>query len=355
MKSTKNNITWRVAALLLALTMATSPLSLTSAKYVYYSEASDTTFGVYHLLPAFTHTSTAWGSAGNEISVKYDNAPAGEWAFFCRGQHGRDQQVTGKPGVFLGIYRKAADGYFTIGTMTGGSRGGNNGGSGGIAAYIFDDRARPASNPGNTAGFVAVAGGGGGRGGDNDFRGGDAGGQNGTAGGWNYVNGVPNPSPGYPTWSETGFIGGFAGNNNNTSTQSQTTSTQGNSGGGGGAGVTGDRARPGSHAGSNGGQAGWFQGGGGTGAYSAGGGGAGVWGGGGGASSGVTGRAGGGGSSYSAAIASVPPAVTNPATYREYALRYFWSLVGTKHTAAGRIDNNNYTGDGTIILVWLGP
>lgn len=349
-----NTVIWRVVPLLLALAVVTSSLSLTSARYVTRNIASSNAFGVYHLLPAYTYESRAWGSANNLLTVKCANAPAGEWAFFARGQHGRDQEKTGKPGVLLGIYRKTAAGYFTIGSKTGGERK-KNGGSGGLAAFIFDNMAFPTSNPGNTNGFVAVAGGGGGRGGDNDFRGGDAGGQTGAANGWAYVNGAPTPSPDYPTYSEAGFMGGFAGNNNNTSTQKQTTDAQGASGGGGGAGVTGDRAKGGGYTGDGGGNATWFAGRDGTGLYSTGGGGNGVWGGGGGASQNITGRAGGGGSSYSGAIAAVPARVSNPTTYKEFAINYFWDLVGTKHTAAGRIDNNNYTGDGTIILVWLGP
>ncbi|MCL1952848.1 MAG: hypothetical protein FWF60_08485, partial [Oscillospiraceae bacterium] len=61
---------------------------------------------------------------------------------------------------------------------------------------------------------------------------------------------------------------------------------------------------------------------------------------------------GGGGSSFSGAIAVVP--TSSGTTYKDYALDYFWELVGDKHTTTtGSV--NTYDQDGWIILVWLGP
>jgi len=373
----KRNFIWRTIYVLMALVLATTSLTLTNAKYVSKDVLISNEFKVYNLI-AYTFQNVRY----SDQEYTCANAPAGEWAFFARGTHSRDNTPTGKPGVFLGIYRKATAGYFTIGTKRGGNRAVNSGGqpgSGGACAYIFDNIARPTSNPGNTDNWVVVAGGGGGKGVGNNSpnnRGGDAGGQSGNTSSWWFWNGpvapiadggVVEPSPTYPTWSELGFMGGYgatANNSNGNSCGPTTDRTNTTAAGGGGAGVTGGRAKGGDGGnrsiainGADGGDGGWFSGGNGgnysTSIYNTGGGGCGVWGGGGGGAGGSPpSGGGGGGSSFSGAIAVVP--TSSGTTYKDYALDYFWELVGDKHTTTtGSV--NTYDQDGWIILVWLGP
>ena len=375
----KKNVIWRAAFIMLSLTLATSSLSLTSAKYITDFNATNGTseFGVYHLLPAHNpDPETGWGSKNTDRSVyKLDNAPKGYWAFFAQGTHGRDMAEAGRPGSFIGIYYKATAGYFTAGTRTGGVRvGTSSSGSGGACAFIFDNIARPTSNPGNTTGWVVVAGGGGGRGNSASFRGGDAGGQTGKRNAaFRRINGrlIDFPglqvqgAPDYPNWSDVGFLGGYRATQNDSSTthqQDQTTDATGTSGGGGGAGLTNYgtnvRGKGGGKGSTNATDGGFFSGGDGSNGgslipntYNSGGGGNGVWGGGGGGS-GTNSGGGGGGSSYTGAIAAVPPEYTNPSTYFQHAVNYFWSLVPAVPSSNGACPQ---TGDGTIILVWLGP
>ena len=233
-------------------------------------------------------------------------------------------------------------------------------------AYIMSNRTLPTSNPGNTTGWVVIAGGGGGRGAAPaarplNIRGGDAGGQSGHPDTWTYRNGVFTPAP--AGWADAGFLGGFQGGatSNTNLQQRHTTDQEERNGGGGGAGLVAPRnvvgqagsGWGGSPSGSNGG---WIVGGTASGnapfwvATHSGGGGSGVFGGGGGGGGAtVDSGAGGGGSSFSGASAAVPTAVINPETYREHAINLFWELVGSAHTDTGR------GSDGTIILVWLGP
>jgi len=333
----------RTALILLSLTLATTSFALTGAKYTSLNMASAAEIRVYHLLPAFTRTNTAWGSANNDTSTKFDNAPAGYWAFFAQGSHGRDQSQAGRPGSFMGIYYKAQPGYFTVGTKTGGSRGATNGGSGGLCSYVFDDMARPGSNPTNTAGWVVVAGGGGGRGNNSDTRGGDAGGQTGRqTDAFRVINGRlidaigVEGAPDYPSWAEVGFLGGFQANQSDQNSGQQHTTDANTPRGGGGAGVTGGRAKGGTKGSTNASDGGWFSGGTGSnpnpGNYHSGGGGNGVWGGGGGGS-GTSSGGGGGGSSYTGAIMAVPEKFTNPTTYYTFGICIVTAPLGHQRMA----------------------
>ncbi|MCL2195966.1 MAG: hypothetical protein FWB76_08460, partial [Oscillospiraceae bacterium] len=265
----KKNIFLRVALVLLTLTLGVTSVSFafTGARFESQNIMSNE-FAVYHLI-SFVRTGLGRGTLNASFigtgasHTTFNNAPAGEWAFFVRGGHGTDQDLagSGRPGVFMGIFDKTTAGSFTVGVIQGAARTGpaigtTNSGHGGHMAYIMSNRTFPTSNPGNTTGFVAIAGGGGGRGGDNNMRGGDAGGQTGIAGAanWRFINGVVSPAPTYPTWSETGFLGGFSGNQGNTANQAHTTSNTGGttgSGGGGGAGVTGGRATGGQNGNAN--------------------------------------------------------------------------------------------------------
>jgi len=354
----KKNIFLRTARVLLALTVAITSISFsfTLARFIE-SDIMSNEIAEYHLI-SFQYSNNDWDNGTR--AVRFDDAPAGEWAFFARGTHGRggtDANNTGRPGVFLGLYTKEEDGFFVLGTV----RGGDGNRRGGAAAYILDDMtARPATNPGHMNGIVVVAGGGGGRGGGtaDGFRGGDAGGQTGQQTGWRHINGVYAPEPDPPRWAEPGFFGGFQGSNNtNTNPQSQITSSHNSAGGGGGAGVTADRATGGTRGGITGAHPDWFLGGNhSTNTGTTGGGGAGVWGGGGGALTGVTGRPGGGGSSFSAATGAVPNPFANPVTYRQHAINHFWDLLEDVEWNGNRgIRADINPSDGQIIMVWLGP
>jgi len=362
----KKNLIMRAAILLLVLTVAATSLSLafTSARFST-SNIMSNEFAVYHLI-SFERTGYGWGTAGidgtGSSHTTFNNAPAGEWAFFARGVHGgAGIGGGGRPGIFMGIYNKTTAGHFRAGVIRGGDNNGGEGGVGGHLAYIMSNMDIPPTVPAtnaSTANWVAIAGGGGGGGAHANYHGGHAGGQGGTVANptWNYLNGVVTPSP--AGWADAGFIGGWRGQGGSGQNRAQTTDAANRAGGGGGAGISvanrraGGSGATGTGTSPNGTAGGWLSGGtgGGGSAWSTGGGGAGVWGGGGGAGGlTVSSGPGGGGSSFSGASASVPAAVANPETYREHAISLFWNLVGNAHTDTGR----NY--DGKIILVWLGP
>ena len=352
----KKNIIMRAALLLMTLTVAVTAISFmfTSAQFVSRDIESNE-FGVYHLI-SFQRTGYGWGTGGvdgtGSSHTTFNNAPAGEWAFFVRGTHGTHHAVadSGRPGVFMGIFNKSTEGHFSAGVVRGGDRNvGTSGGHGGHMAYIMSNRALP-GNANDTLGWVAIAGGGGGRGAASagnhlNLRGGDAGGQTGNINTWTYQNGA------------NGFFGGFrgGGTSNTNPQQVETTATFERNGGGGGI-AAGGQAGVGWGTTPSGNPGSWLLGGYASGnapfwvATHSGGGGSGVFGGGGGGGGAtVYSGAGGGGSSFSGATAAVPATAATPQTYREHAIALFWELVGGAHTDTGR------THDGTIILVWLGP
>jgi len=332
----KKNTYMRAAMVLLALTLASTSVLFTNAKYLTEDSFSNqfTVYSLYSITSVGTH-----------------QAPAGNWAFYVRGQTGAATQETysnsGLPGVLWGIYYKTTDGQFTIGSKGGGSRRGS-GGSGGACMYIFKDNTTTIPDKGVIVDIVAVAGGGGGRGRqqtNGNWNGGHAGGYGG-------INGPYGGSP--AGWSQAGFDGGYQGRHNGTSFL-QSTSHNSMSGGGGGAGLS--TVAPITAIGGNGGnntesgtdRGDWFHGGNQSGstAYDVGGGGCGIWGGGSGTWATIISSysgGGGGGSSYTAATAAVPDRFANPQTYYHHAVNYFNDLVDGSNDA-----------DLTAILVWLGP
>jgi len=115
----KKNTFLRTAMLLLVLTLICTSLtfSFTGARFVSRDVASNE-FSVYHII-SFQYSNTDWGNRTN--AIQFNNAPAGEWAFYARGQHGRDSDPRGRPGVLVGIYNKSLPGFFTLGAAGGGN------------------------------------------------------------------------------------------------------------------------------------------------------------------------------------------------------------------------------------------
>jgi len=307
----RKNIIWRAALVLMALTLATTSLTLSSAKYFtdYNNNAGWSTaeFGVYQMLSYTGSTSVT--------------VPKGKWAFYVQGYTG--SRGSGnysanhrRPGKIWGIYTLASDNTFTAANAPAGSVDEGSGGKGGDGRYIYFGSTAPTS--GAQTMLVAVAGGGGGSGATGG--GGDAGWADGHNGG-------------------AGWQGGRRGNDN-----SNNNSNSGRDGGGGAqsGGAGGTWACPAANG--SGSSGGFLQGGrtnsasGGT--YNRGSGGGGWYGGGAGGPGGTSG-AGGGGSSMSNATSGIPDSYANPSNYYEYAVNYFWSL--------------NTETDGAVLLVWLGP
>ncbi|MCL1887559.1 MAG: hypothetical protein FWF96_01645 [Kiritimatiellaeota bacterium] len=277
----KKNIIWRAACILMALTLATTSVTLTRAKYVSNDVASGTNFQVYRLLPAIVHTSFHRTTFNANLTTYY-NCPAGKWAFFIIGGYGlgnggssgnseaNTSSLEGrrKPGILCGIYTKASTGTFTIGNIPYGARNGGSGGNGGCGKYILDTiTSRPdnvatndTTKKASLANIVTVAGGGGGRSGSNN---------GGYAGGYQGVNGPPtatvqniNSPYGQP---ETGIIDGWRGEDAAAQTTSRGSGNPGDAMAGGGSGSRwewwkgGDGGNGGG--GSDGSNGGWFQGG----------------------------------------------------------------------------------------------
>jgi len=119
----KKNLIMRAAVLLLVLTVTATSISFgfTGARFATSGVMSNE-FGVYHLL-SFQRTGYGWGTAGitgtGSSHTTFNNAPAGEWAFFARGAHGYHHNVAyaGRPGVFMGIFDKTTAGSFTAGVV----------------------------------------------------------------------------------------------------------------------------------------------------------------------------------------------------------------------------------------------
>jgi len=341
----KKNLFLRIALLLAILTLITSSLPFTQARYVQHNIASDTEFRVFHLLPAIVHVFPA-RTSGVLNAADYEdfpNMPAGRWAFYVAGSSGANG---GAPGVLRGIYTKAsASTTFRIG-MTGEAWWQGSGGAGGPATYLFDGLSGiPAAAGGSSsnsptadqtaslAGIVAVAGGGGGVG---------ASGSGGNAGGSGTQNG--------PFDTSTGIMAGWQGNNS-----SQTDNRSGQHGGGGegrqwnwwrGGERGGDSLNSATGATSGG----WFTAGRATtsSGFNAGSGGGGIFGGGGGAArTAIAGGSGSGGGGASYIITGATPVPTtryeNPTTYYQHAVNYFIDTI------------EENAGNRRAILVWLGP
>jgi len=323
----KKNPFLRVAVVLLAITMASMPVSLTNAKYVSADVEPVNEIRVFQLLPAINNT-----NSGENTSTEYSNCPAGYWAFFVKGRTGSAGSSTnhngGAPGLVRGIYHKTNNGAFYVGeTWGGGGRG--NGGVGRPGKFITTAKASGSNFPAKDglASIVAVAGSGGGA--SPNSHGGHAGASSAT--GAVAMQGHQNGPGSWPGHSGYASSGGIQTSNNGTS-------------GGGGALTIGGTG--GVHSG-NGVTGTWFDGGdaasGGT-LVNVGGGGGGLYGGGGGGRGSNSGS-GGGGSSYSGAACAVPTTKhPNPTTYFQHAVNYFIDLGGG--------------GTGTesqAILVWLGP
>jgi len=330
----KKSVIWRVALLLLALTVATTSFTLTRAKYYYVDQEISGEIKVFQII---------------SIRSSSDFAPAGRYAYYARGQTGANSG--GLPGEMMGIFVKDADGSFVIGTAAGGA-GDKAGGNGGDARYIFDaeKKASIGTADSNKTGIVVVAAGGGACHTDDNHRslkGGDGGGA-GSATHNNGTNGVING------WRGECHSGADATSDHNRHcTSSQNTTNCGRRGGGGGSETTGGAI------GGNGGGistgwtpsiGGWFSGGqaqGGTTCnIAACGGGAGLYGGGpGGIAQALDSESGmgGGGSSYAGACAGAAGAGSTAAgaSYEDHALAYFQTLVKGV--------------DLEYALVWLGP
>jgi len=346
----KRNFVWRAALLLMTLAVTTSALSLSRAKYIDKDQEFEGEFEVWSII--------SFKGDGTKESL-----PKGKWAFYARGGNGQSAGTSngGLGAAVKGIYTKANNGTFTIGTIPGGAKAGNNtGGNGGHGTYILDDITSPPTGVGNGStvaltaaqlaslkGIVAVAGGGGGAGrNSNNFHGGNAGGGGATQNGpWSTTSGIQSGSQG--TWDGTAGTPSSAKNH---------------SSGGGGDGRQGNWWEGGRRGtddlgGGGGSDGGWFYAAPGSSntSYATGGGGGGIFGGGGGAGqlrlTAGGGGSGGGGASYIAktndpttttgtATTTVPTTKFNPpTTYYEYAVNYF-------------IDNEGKTDS---LLVWLGP
>jgi hypothetical protein len=348
----KKNKFLRAAAVFLALTFASMPVSLSSAKY--YSddiEAHADEIRVFHLLPKIEHSNTALSA---QAMTSYPNVPKGYWAFYLRGESGETRNRSGlgagtsknggQPGVLRGIFYLPSNSNFVVGKTRGGTRNDgtlNYGGHGGGAEFILWGVSVPGTitnapvPSGDVTNIVAIAGGGGGNCQDNGH-GGHAGASSATANSTT-MQGHQN-GPGY--WP------GCAGYN--TASPAFGPNRNGASGGGGGAPDSPDYSSTDSGWGgeyntSNYGTGGsWFQTGSGGNAqnssYVCGGGGGGLWGGGGGGREG----SGGGGNSFSNATSAVPTAkYANPTSYYQHAVNYFIDSIPS--------------GDLKAVLVWLGP
>lgn len=344
----KKNIIWRAAVVLLALTMATLPLTATNAKYSSYLPAHAGEIKVFHLLPSIERADTA------SSAQKFDpySARKGYWAYFLKGENGAKSSngsgAGGAPGIVMGVYNLSADAYFLVGKTRGGA-GQGQGGNGGGAEFIIQSTANTASHTNNPAPsgttVIAVAGGGGGTGSNgSNNKGGHAGASIGSTGSVT----MPGPQNGSGSWG--GAQGGNTGGVISTSNNSQN--------GGGGDGSTYGRKGVASGTYSDGTDGNWFQtgsggNGGGSIAYSGGGGG-GIYGGGGGATHSSNAGSGGGGGSYSAggALPNTTTSATgytmtkygNPTSYYQHAFNYFVDRVNAQ-TATQLV----------AVLVWLGP
>lgn len=332
----KRNFIWRAAALLMALSIATSSLALARAKYISTYDLNGQ-FSMWTFIVIVHDSGTA-----NNRETTYKDMPAGYWAFYAKGGHGSNpNNDKALPGILCGIYNKAERGDMCIGncnygSATGGANPGDNG------KYIVDADTRPKTAPANTVTppngayekIIVVAGGGGG--GFNDGTNCDPGSAG--ASGSSALNGSTTPK----------VIAGGRGDY---------------SGAAPGDGYGGGTTAGGSNNGA------WFTGGAGsdpTVGFKGGGGGGGIWGGGGGNSSIAGRRTGGGGASYICKSDAVPrttnPSGTvygyntftfnpypNPTKYCEYALNYFFSAV------SGTCSNSNATwGEVAAVLVYLG-
>ena len=314
MMKRKSSVIWRIATVLMALTVLTTSLAFGGAQAKYAEKKiGGGDIKVFSFL-AITSDGTHTG------------IPSGKWGVFARGERGGNGNGAGsaEPGKLMVVYTLPAGGYFHIMNIAGGtSRQGGAGSKGGDAKLILvNQTTKPTSG---TTNVVMVAAGSGGNGGSTGQtpKGGTGGASGGTDdttiqnGGGTFNGGVGSGADGNGNNGNAGRVA--------SGTQGGTTNAPfGSTNGTGGSYMQG----------ANDGFASFTAGGGGGGLY-------------GGSSGGHplvgAGAGGGGGSSYSTG-GSVGGKVSVPATYEQAATNYFRDLV-----------NGSVSSDLSVVLVWLGP